>query len=248
MKTKSVLFDIKEFDGSAGAGTFTGYASVFNNVDSYGDKVIPGAFTKSLASYGEAGANIPCYWSHQMSDPMMCIGWTKSAVEDEHGLLVEVQLDLDNPNAAQAHKLIKAGVVNQMSFAYEVLDFAEARSEDEGWYCELRELKIFEVSLVQVGANQSTELLDVKHNLVDVKAGRKISSSNEEKLTQAISLINEVLESTDEAADSSDEEPTDVNDEEQETAKSEERHEVKSRMLDAVDIAEIEIQLLKGAI
>src|SRR5699024_11013052 len=80
--------------------------------------------------YGENGAGIPCYWSHQMSDPMMNIGHTVSAYEDEHGLKVDVQLDLDNPNGAYTHKLIQEGRVSQMSFAFDIEDFAFAQSEE----------------------------------------------------------------------------------------------------------------------
>lgn len=248
MQTKTLLADIKAAPNGSDLGQFTGYASVFNNVDSYGDKVIPGAFSKSLESYGDGGANIPCYWSHDMSDPMKCIGWTTAAVEDEHGLKVDVQLDLENPNGAQAYKLIKNGVVNQMSFAYEVEDAVSAKSDGEGTFTELRQLKIFEVSLVQVGANQSTELLDVKHRLLDgVKAGGEFTADDKSKLSKAVELITEVLETVDDSPsdDSSEESPT-GNAEEQETAKAEDQQEVKARKLSPVDIAEIELKILGG--
>ena len=258
MNTKSVLLDIKaapeDSADTSGKGQFTGYASVFGNVDSYGDVVQPGAFTDSLESFGEGGAGIPCYWSHDMSDPMKCIGETTSAVEDDRGLLVTVQLDLDNPNGAQAYKLIQRGLVKQMSFAFEVLSSEAASSDELGDHQSLNQLKIFEVSLVQVGANQETELLDVKDRLVSVKAGRKISASNENKLDQAQNLIAEVLASVkaeesndDQATDSSGKEPKQAKSEEPETAKGEEPAEVKSRKLSVADIAEIELNLLKGA-
>lgn len=258
MNTKSLLLDIKaapdESEDSSGQGQFTGYASVFGNVDSYGDVVQPGAFTDSLDAFGEGGAGIPCYWSHDMSDPMKCIGETTSAVEDEKGLLVTVQLDLDNPNGAQAYKLIQRGLVRQMSFAFEVQSEEPASDEELGDHNRLNQLKIFEVSLVQVGANQQTELLDVKDRLSGVKAGRKISATNEDKLNQAQQLISDVLASVQseaeddgQATESSDEEPKQVKSEEPETVKDEEPVEVKSRTLSAADIAEIEITLLKGA-
>lgn len=250
MKTKAFTIELKEAPAgdSPAAGIFTGYASIFNNIDSYGDMVIPGAFTESLKTFGEAGANIPCYWGHQMEDPMKCIGWTTSAEEDERGLKVTVQLDLDNPNGAQAYKLIKAGVVNQMSFAYEVQEgsWVDSKEEDpHGWggYYELRKLKIFEVSLVQVGANQETELLDVKDRLARVKAGRKISATNEKKLNQAIALISEVLE-TDTPEEGSSEEPDDGKAEERESAKAEDQTQAKARTLSPVEIAEYELALL----
>lgn len=251
MQIKSLEVPIKAAP-DAQPGSFTGYASVFGNKDSYGDVIIPGAFTESLKDYGAQGEGIACYWSHQMDDPSKCIGWTTKAVEDDHGLLVEVKLDLENPVAAQVHRLIKAGVVNQMSFAYEVQDYAYAESEELGQHVELRALKIFEVSVVQVGANQETELLDVKTQLMGLKAGRKLSASNEDKLTQAVGLINEVLNDgadapDDDDAENSDEEQDDAKAEEPETANAEERTPAKSRTFTAVDIAAIELELMEGA-
>src|SRR5690625_6711809 len=74
MQTKHITVGLKAADDDKPEGRFTGYASVFGNKDSYGDVIVKGAFSESLASYGENGAGIPCYWSHQMSDPMMNIG------------------------------------------------------------------------------------------------------------------------------------------------------------------------------
>ena len=199
VRTKHITVGIKADADASAEGRFTGYASVFGNKDSYGDVVVKGAFAESLKSYGENGAGVPCYWSHQMSDPMMNIGQTVKAVEDDHGLLVEVQLDLDNPNAAYTHKLIKEGRVNQMSFAFDIEDYAFAESEDHGDYLELRKMRIHEVSVVQVGANQATELLDVKDRLTRLKAGRALSTKNEGQLRQASSLIEDVLASIDQS-------------------------------------------------
>lgn len=211
MQTKHITVGLKAADDDKPEGRFTGYASVFGNKDSYGDVIVKGAFAESLASYGENGAGIPCYWSHQMSDPMMNIGHTVSAFEDEHGLKVDVQLDLDNPNGAYTHKLIQEGRVNQMSFAFDIEDFAFAQSEELGDYMELRKLKIHEVSVVQVGANQSTELLAVKERIAQLKNG-PLSKSNEGQLREAISLIEDVLSSLDEPDDDDD-----GNDEDQDT-------------------------------
>lgn len=186
VRTKHVTVQMKA-DGLAD-GQFTGYASVFDNKDSYGDVIRKGAFVESLAAYGEKGAGIPCYWSHQMSNPLMCIGETVEASEDERGLFVKVQLDLDTEMGAQVHRLIKAGRVNQMSFAYDVEDYAIANDDDIGEYLELRKLKVHEVSVVQVGANQETELLDVKDRLTRMK-----DVGGEDALRQAAALIDGVL-------------------------------------------------------
>jgi len=192
MKTKNITVGLKAAGDDQPEGRFTGYASVFGNKDSYGDVIVRGAFAESLQTYGANGAGIPCYWAHQMSDPLMNIGQTVEAREDDHGLKVDVQLDLDNPNGAYTHKLIQEGRVNQMSFAFDVEDYAIAESEEHGHYLELRKLKIHEVSVVQVGANQATELLDVKDRLTRLKVG-----DGEAQLRQAASLIEDVLSSLD---------------------------------------------------
>lgn len=195
MHTKQITVQMKADGGSLAEGEFTGYAAVFDNVDSYGDVIRKDAFVESLAAYGEKGAGIPCYWSHQMSNPMMNIGQTVEAREDDRGLFVKVQLDLDTEMGAQVHRLIKAGRVNQMSFAFDIEDYAFAHDDELGEYMELRKLKLHEVSVVQVGANQETELLDVKDRLTRAKAGRALSAKNEDQLRQAASLIDTVLAS-----------------------------------------------------
>lgn len=186
-------------------GVFTGYASVFGNTDSYGEVVVKGAFAESLESQDA----FPVYWSHQMSDPMMNIGKTLEIYEDDHGLFVKGQLDLDSPMGAQVYRLIKDGRVNQMSFAFDVEDFKQAKSAEGGDdVIELRKLKLHEVSVVQVGANQATELLDVKSRVEHVKADPGISGPNEDKLEKAIALIEEVLKDSDTSDEDDDESPS----------------------------------------
>ncbi|MGQ4544542.1 HK97 family phage prohead protease [Dermabacteraceae bacterium P13088] len=174
MKTKRVDFAVKSVGEDK--GEFTGYASVFGNVDLYGDKVVPGAFEKSLQKFQPGGAGIPCYWNHDVGDPMKCIGETVEAKEDEHGLYVKVALDLDNPLAAQAYRLLKKGRVKQMSFAYHVKKSAWVEAEDE-YYEELRELDLHEVSVVQIGANQETSIGSVKSGKSDNEAIKELTSA-----------------------------------------------------------------------
>lgn len=159
MKTKKLELKIDRIGAKDNltAGQFTGYASVFGNVDSVGDKIVKGAFAQSLKDFGDGGAGIPCYWCHETSDPEMNLGTTLEATEDEHGLFVKVQLDLDNPKAAYAYKLLKEQRVRQMSFAYQVTD-----GENKKDCFEITGCKIFEVSIVPVGANQATSIESVK--------------------------------------------------------------------------------------
>ncbi len=244
MGVKSLLVKIdapsESSEGSDGLteGQFTGYASVFNNKDSYGDIVRPGAFLKSLGGYGEKGSGIPAYWSHRMDDPMMNIGKTVEAKEDDHGLFVKVQLDLDNPNGAQAHKLIKEGRVSQMSFAYTVKDYAWGESEAEGSYLELKELELHEVSLVPVGANQETELLAVKSvgraASILRKADGDIATQVLELLREAVSMLEGDQEDSEKSGEESGDNETDgKSDEPTDAAKDDDLTESKSAVDDA---------------
>lgn len=224
-------------EAEEGSGIFEGYASVFGNVDSYGDKVMPGAFTKSLAkSFPNDGAGIPCYWSHRMDDPEFILGKTVSAVEDEHGLKVRVSLDLDNPKAAAAYRALKAGAVNQMSFAYEVVDshFVPEEGAKFGGVIELRELNIFEVSVVQIGANTATSIDMVKSAM---KNDDSISISTPgaiEQLEEVVDVLRNIIDSA--KTDSSDEELDTAGDsEEPETVNEQTPAPVKSRTLSDIE-------------
>lgn len=172
--------------------------SIFGNKDSYGDVVLAGAFDVTLAEWERSGLKIPVLWGHNTADPDFNLGECITATEDEKGLKVHVKLDLECPKAASTHRLLKAGRVNQMSFAYKVIDGAYVQPEGEGktWrdaFYELRELQLYEVSVVPIGANDQTEILAVKSLALAVKAGRSLSSKNEESIRTSVAQLEYAL-------------------------------------------------------
>lgn len=209
MKLKDVQVQVKAGpDDGLLEGQFTAYASVFGNKDSYGDVVVKGAFADDLKEWEASGNPIPLLFGHQMSDPDFNLGHVVEAVEDDKGLLVTAQLDLENPKSLQAYRMLKGRRINQMSFAYDVLEGGYVERREDGQdvsYFELRKLHIFEVSIVTIGANQETEILAVKaaaSALVDgVKAGRALSAKNESELRKAHEAIGNVLAAIDEDED-----------------------------------------------
>lgn len=215
MRTKNAhaLFKAGPDDDLA-EGEFIGYASVFGNKDSYGDVVMPGAFTEDLKRWAEKGDPIPVLFGHNMSDPDYNIGHLLSAEEDDTGLKVHAQLDLQSPKAAQVYRLLKGRRVNQMSFAYDVLAGGwekrkkDGTDDDSEEFFALRELKVYEVSVVPIGANQETEILAVKsiptvadRVMLDLKAGRVISAKNENELRTAHDALGRVLSALDDTSD-----------------------------------------------
>ena len=219
MLTKTVDIEMKAVGDD---GTFQAYASIFGNIDSYGDVVVEGAFAESLAEYASAGDPVAVYWRHRMDDPMLNIGGC-SAKEDARGLLVDGKLDLENPNAAYTHKLMKERRVRQLSFAYDVLEGGWVEKTEDGQtirYYELRKLRLHEVSIVPVGANQETEILAVK-------AAREAAAAAEEDDRQkagdtdvADAAEDEYQGTADQPSDANAEEPEGANAEEQTTEQS----------------------------
>ncbi|WP_313673267.1 HK97 family phage prohead protease [Mycolicibacterium sp.] len=209
MLTKNATIQIKAGpeDGLA-EGQFVAYASVFGNVDSYGDIVVKGAFANDLDRWEKSGNAIPLLFGHNMSDPDFNIGSVLSAQEDEVGLKVTAQLDLENPKAKQVYRMLKGKRINQMSFAYDVIDGAATKSDDDEDVYEIRDLKLYEVSVVTVGANAETEILSVKtmptvaeRLITDVKAGRVLSAKNESELRSAHEALGRVLKVLDNTSD-----------------------------------------------
>jgi HK97 family phage prohead protease len=136
-------------------GRFEAIVSVFSNVDAMGDKVMPGAFAKSLARWRESGP-IPVAWQHDMTMPD--IGIVEDARETDRGLWVRAKLDIDEPLPAQIFKRLRRRSLKEFSFAYEVV---REHMNDDG-INELHEVHLLEVSPVWRGANPATELLAVK--------------------------------------------------------------------------------------
>ncbi len=150
-------------DDGLGEGEFTAYASVFGNVDSYGDVVQRGAFTKSIAAWAKSGNTLPILYGHDATNPHMNVGGVLSMVEDERGLKIHGRLDLDTPTGDQVYRLVKGRRLSQLSFAYDEVRVRPVKGDPRlGNYKSLDELHLHEVSLVPVGANRETSVLAVK--------------------------------------------------------------------------------------
>lgn len=228
MKIKNTSVRVKAGpDDGLAEGQFTAYASVFGNKDSYGDVVVKGAFENTLAEWAAKDSVIPLLFGHRLDDPDFNIGHVIEAKEDEHGLLVTGQLDLDTPKGQATYRLLKGKRIDQMSFAYDVRDGGPVKRGDEEFY-ELRELALYEVSVVPIGANQETEVLAVKAACdalaAGAKAGRVISAKNESELRKAHDAIGNVLAALGDGDGDQGKASghTSTNDEEPEGAKSEE--------------------------
>lgn len=141
-------------------GEFEGYGSIFGNKDSYDDIVVAGAFKSSLERWQEKGRLPALLWQHNMQEP---IGVYTEMREDDVGLYVKGQLLIeDDPLAKRAHAHMKAGSLSGMSIGY-VLNDWEYDREKEAWL--LKEIDLWEVSLVTFPANDEARISNVKSAL-----------------------------------------------------------------------------------
>lgn len=151
MKRKFCPLDVK---GLTDEGTFTGYGSVFGNVDSYGEIVEPGAFAKSLARHAKDKSAPVMLWQHNTAEP---IGVWENLSEDAKGLTGTGRLVLDVPQARSAYALLKAGALRGLSIGYHVV-----KSEPDGAVTRLKELSLMEISVVTFPANTRANVTGVK--------------------------------------------------------------------------------------
>jgi HK97 family phage prohead protease len=89
-------------------GRFSGYASVFGGVDSYGDTIIKGAFESTLRNNGKP----KMFFNHDWGMP---IGKWLSAKEDDKGLFVEGELTPGLSLSSDVHAALKHGTLDGLS-------------------------------------------------------------------------------------------------------------------------------------
>jgi HK97 family phage prohead protease len=163
MLHKSFPYEFKKLDDS---GTFEATVAVFGNVDKGGDRIMPGAFEKSLAQWEASGDPIPVIFNHDWGTPDAHIGVVEKAIETEQGLLVKGRLDVeDNPVAKQVHRLMMRRSLREFSFGYSVPKGGEKRAKDGAM--DLTEIEIAEVGPTLKGMNPATELHSVKSAMLD---------------------------------------------------------------------------------
>jgi HK97 family phage prohead protease len=197
---------IKSIDGR----TVTGIASVFGNLDSYNDRIWPGAFTKTIS---ERGSKVYHLWQHAMDQPAIAIirslrevGRTElpqvvlDAAPDATGGLEVAREYLDTPRANEVLLGLQAGITYEMSFAFDPVkyDFEEDENDSMwGAIRNLREVRLYETSDVLWGANAATVaskmplqllLRQLDGIIAEIKAGRRHSDGD-------LKLINQIAQS-----------------------------------------------------
>lgn len=172
---------IKDIDVKT--GTVTGYFSIFGNIDSDEDMIMPGAFAKTLS---ENYRRVKHLYQHDPWKPMA--GTKKSNLvvkEDSKGLYFESTIS-QTSYGKDVILLYADGVIDEHSVGFQTI-----KSNDREKYRELTELKLWEGSTVTWGANDQArsksfftpELLTKKMDSV-IKSIRNGKFENEDIFDQ----------------------------------------------------------------
>ncbi|ABE62534.1 prohead peptidase, Unknown type peptidase, MEROPS family U35 [Nitrobacter hamburgensis X14] len=137
-------------------GTFTGYASVFDVVDSHKDIVVKSAFKKSLVK--RPAAKVKMLREHDQTEP---IGKWLSLVEDDRGLKATGQLILGTTKGSETYKLMKAGLLDSLSIGYRTVRDRMDRTKGARI---LEQVDLWEISVVTFPSNTESTVTAVKSN------------------------------------------------------------------------------------
>jgi|TARA_Y100000114_G_scaffold103737_1_gene96904 HK97 family phage prohead protease len=142
-------------DADEKSGIVKGYGSVFNNVDSDGDIITQGAYTKTIM---ENGKRVKYLYQHNMEQP---IGKMRNLYEDDKGLVFEAVVP-KTQLGKDVLELMKAGVITENSVG--ILPMQKESGMGEDYNRKLTEVKLYEISAVTLAANDEAMILDVKGN------------------------------------------------------------------------------------
>jgi len=174
-ESKNIDIELKDESGQVEA-----VFSLFNSLDSDGDIVMPGA-VKS----GFKNDQVPMVWSHKWDMP---IG-KGTITQDDSKAVFKGEFFMDTESGKEAYNLVKnMGDMQQWSFGYKVNDSEFDKFKDNTGKTTnaryLKDLTVYEVSPVLVGANQDTYTLAIKSNtellkeIADVKGDEKEEQSS----------------------------------------------------------------------
>lgn len=187
---KTIAFQLEDFDEEQ--GIFTGYGSVFSNVDDGEDVVEPGAFADTIA--GGVG-RIKILALH--NDEWLPIGIPIELREDSKGLFVKAKIS-DTSMGKDVKILIRDKVLGELSIGYDPVDFYY----DNAGVRHLTKVELWEISVVTWAMNPQAVITGYKSRdaafsfaqiargiAMDIKAGRTVPEAQVKSLEDACTAM-----------------------------------------------------------
>ncbi len=165
---REIKFDASPDDAGQKTRTFSGYGAAFNNVDAYGDVIVPGAFADFLADAKAGKQPWPSMLSQHggwgmTADDMTPVGVWQDLSEDGAGLRVTGQL-ADTPRGNELDTLMRMTprpAIDGLSIGYIPKKY-EPRSKPEDPRRRITQIDLIEISPVTFPANRNARISSIK--------------------------------------------------------------------------------------
>lgn len=182
------LIDLSQIEvkfDDARRGFFSGYASVFGGVDSYGDTVMPGAYMNTLEMRKRP---VQMRWNHFGE----VIGKWLDIRETDKGLWVEGELTPGHSKAEDVYASLKHGAISGLSIGYRPIK----SMPNETGGLDLHEIDLVEISVVESPADLAAEIGDVKSTIENLNSYKEcegfLRESRNLSRSEATMLVNRI--------------------------------------------------------
>ena len=153
MLTKSIALGFKDLDTKS--GIVTGYFANFGSIDSDGDRIMPGAFSKTIRENGPEGTQLIKHLLDHNKNK--AVGKLQILKEDSVGLYYESKAGR-HTDGRDFLLMAEDGIINQHSFGFRIIK--EQKRADAN---EISEVAMYEGSSIQfLGANRNTPVTGIK--------------------------------------------------------------------------------------
>ena len=154
-KLQHKSYEFSDLTVDSESRTISGYASVFNVVDSDGDLITQGAFAKSLNENGVDSVKPRILHLYQ-HNPVQLLGRPSVLREDSKGLYFETTI-AKTALGDEVLELYRNGTIKEHSIGFQTV-----KSSNKGSYNEISEVKLYEFSSVTWGANEHAQFTGFK--------------------------------------------------------------------------------------
>lgn len=173
-----------------------GYFSVFNAIyelwQGATESVAPGAFSNTL------GGDIRALIDHETR---LVLGRNKVGTlelrEDSHGLWGRIKVNPNDQDALNLYERVKRGDVDQCSFGFEIVREDTEIREDGSVHWTIREVKLYEVSVVTFPAYTETSVSARKKDYEEIQ--KRATEKWRTEMKNRLKGVNNGTENTDAA-------------------------------------------------
>lgn len=179
----SYEFKLSNIERKSNKCYFSGYATLFNIVDSYNDIISPNAFDHIKGKY-------VLLWQHNHSEP---IGKITSMEKDEKGLYVSGELCLGIQKANDVYHMLKEDIIDSMSIGYTAEDYKYIKHDDGKLVRFIQTIKLWEISLVTFPAYEGAKVTNIKKQQYSDGDSNNIYEEDEESVIKNLDAIIQAL-------------------------------------------------------